>query len=438
MKETKYEIINEEKTPQVILVGLRTDQTETHFERAMDELYDLSFSCGFEPVFTLTQNAPRPTQSTYIGSGKVEELKNIISEFGADIVIFDQTLTPMQFRNLNKELGVEVMDRTGLILRIFSDQARTKEAKLQVEYANLQYTLPRLAGMWTHLGRQSGSSGSRSSRGEGETQIELDRRYIERRMSELERELKSIQKKRVTQRERRMGREMPLVALVGYTNAGKSTIMNRLLTLNAIPDEQKQVLEENKLFATLDTTVRKITPKGHSPFLLTDTVGFIDELPHSLVKAFRSTLEEIVYADLLLMVVDISDPEYRECIRVTEETLREIGAGAIPLLHVYNKMDLAEENDTPVPTVKDNDIFISAGKGDGLEALLNLIEENLRKNYLPSTFLFPYDKGSAVNFFQNKYPDTLLEYREDGVWMNVICSREDAARYHAYLLTPVS
>ena len=433
MKKSQFQIVTEEKTPQAVLVGLMTDQKPLAFDRAMDELADLADSCGIEPVYSLTQKAASPTQATYIGSGKVEELKNVIREFEADLVIFDQTLSPMQFRNLTKTLNIEVMDRTGLILKIFSEHARTTEARLQVEYANLQYTLPRLAGMWSHFSRQAGSSGSRSSRGEGETQIELDRRYIERRMTELEKELKQIKKKRVIQREKRMGGELPLAALVGYTNAGKSTIMNRMLLKNELPSQEKEVLEENKLFATLDTTVRRISTGNHIPFLLTDTVGFIDELPHSLVKAFRSTLEEILYADLLIEVVDASDPEYRRCMEVTEQTLKEIGAGAIPVIHIFNKMDKAVEIMTEYPKRTGDSLYLCAKQPESIEALLALIEEKFKADYEVCSFLFPYSKGDIVSRLIEKYPDAEVSYETDGTAVNAAVSPRDRDQYRAYL-----
>ena len=416
-----------------MLVGLQTRQSEESFARAMDELALLARAGGIEPVSVTTQKAANPVQATYVGSGKVEEIKEAIEMLEADIVLFDQTLSPMQFRNLGKKFGVEVMDRTGLILRIFAEQARTREARLQVEHAELQYIMPRLAGMWTHFGRQAGSSGSRSNRGIGETQLELDRRQIERRMAELEKELRSIARERTTQREKRLRSGMPRVALVGYTNAGKSTLMNHMLELQENTDESKKVLEQDKLFATLDTTVRKIEPKGRMPILLSDTVGFINELPHALIKAFRSTLEEVKYADLLVQVVDYSDPDHRECMRITEETLKEIGAAGLPMLIVYNKADKIDALPFPIPAVRGDGIYMAAARDVGVEELYTLIEEKLREGSEVCDFLIPYTEGSILHRLQEDAEVLETDYREDGTFVKARCRKEVADRFRAFL-----
>ena len=420
----------------VALVGLKTRQRDEEFDRAMEELEKLSQACGFDPVIIYTQSLANPVQATYIGSGKVDEIAGEIKLFEVELVIFDQMLSPMQFRNLNKALGVEVMDRTGLILQIFAEQARTREARLQVESARLQYVLPRLAGMWTHLGRQAGASGSQSSRGIGETQLELDRRHIERRINELNRELKAITKERATQRELRGRAGIPRVALVGYTNAGKSTLMNRLLARNEVQDPTKRVREEDKVFATLDTTVRRIQPKGKRPILLSDTVGFINELPTSLVKAFRSTLEEVKYADLLLQVIDYSDPDYRMCMKVTMDTLREIGAANIPMLCVFNKADLVEELSFTLPAVRYDSIYMSAGLDVGIEALWDLIEKKLNEGAVEVEFLIPYAKGGILNDLQERTEVLFVDYRAEGTFIRVHCREEIRDRYREFLIFP--
>ena len=420
-----------DQPPRAILAGLRTTQSERAFDRAMAELAELARACRIEPVLTVTQNASAPVQATYIGSGKAEEIRLAMEELDADLIIFDQTLAPMQFRNLNKLFRKQVMDRTGLILQIFSEQARTREARLQVEHANLQYIMPRLAGMWTHFGRQAGASGSKSNRGVGETQLELDRRHIEKRMAELEKELASISRERATQREKRLASALPRVALVGYTNAGKSTLMNRLLDLGD-SDSSKKVLEQDKLFATLDTTVRKIAPENGRPFLLSDTVGFINELPHSLVKAFRSTLEEVCYADLLLQVVDYSDPDYRECMRVTEETLKEIGAGGIPMICVYNKADRIPDLPFDVPAVRERAVYMSAVNGTGIRELAELIGQELREHLTDCTLLIPYSRGDLLNRIRESGEILSEEYRGDGVLINASLSKADADRLRSF------
>ena len=437
-KQQQFQIINEEHNPRAILVGLRTTQSRERFDHAMEELEELADACHIETVLVQSQTAQRPVQGTYIGSGKIGEIKEDIAQKEADLVIFDQTLSPVQFRNLNQEFGVEVMDRTGLILRIFSEQARTREARLQVEHAQLQYTMPRLAGMWTHFGRQGGASGSQSNRGVGETQLELDRRHIERRMAELEKELEAISRERSTQREKRLTSGLPKVALVGYTNAGKSTLMNRLLECSRDADSDKKVREEDKLFATLDTTVRRIEAAGISPFLLSDTVGFINELPHMLVKAFRSTLEEVTYADLLLQVIDLSDPDYRECMRVTEETLREIGAGAVPVIHVYNKVDKirgeeAFPGDLPFPLVRGESIYMSAREGTGTGELLGLIDEMLHRGSTLVRLLIPFDRGDVVNRLREKAAIKSLSYTEEGTLIEALLDEAQAKRCQAFL-----
>jgi len=277
--------------------------------------------------------------ATYIGSGKVQEVREMVKALEADMVVFDNGLSPIQLRNLSRELGCAVMDRTTLILEIFSARAKTREAKLQVEVARLQYMLPRLVGLHDALSRQGGASGAMSNKGAGEKKLELDRRKLEQRLTTMRRELENIAEERKTQRKKRAESGIPRVALVGYTNAGKSTIMNAMLAAY-VEDKEKKVYEEDMLFATLDTTVRKIVPMDKNAFLLSDTVGFISNLPHNLIKAFRSTLEEVQEADLLVQVIDYSDENYMEHIRVTEDTLKELGAEKIPMIYAFNKADL--------------------------------------------------------------------------------------------------
>jgi GTP-binding protein HflX len=363
-------------------VGLNTGISESEFDRSMLELKELVKALDIEAALTVTQSLPSPDRSTFIGSGKVEEVRASLDMFDIDIVVFNDTLSPMQARNLEKELDTEVIDRTGLILQIFARRARTREACLQVEYAQLQYMLPRLAHMKTSLSRQGGGSGRLSNKGSGEKQLELDRRRIEHRMAELRRNLEDIQKERDTQRGRRLRSGVPQIALVGYTNAGKSTILNGLVNFyGASASEEKQVFEKDMLFATLDTSVRKIEPAGHRPFLLTDTVGFISDLPHALVKAFRSTIEEAKYADLLLEVIDFADPEHAHHMEVTQKTLQEIGAGDIPIIYVFNKSDVlrAEQIETgsfPVeyPKTTTDRVIISAKHKKSLDVIIEAIE----------------------------------------------------------------
>ena len=328
------------------------------------------------------------------------------------------------------------MDRTSLILEIFSRRAKTREARLQVESARLQYMLPRLVGMRDSLGRQAGASGSLSNKGSGEKQIELDRRKIERRISELGRELDAIEHDRDIQRRKRSKSALPLAALVGYTNAGKSTLMNRLLTTCADTaggsvKEEKMVMEKDMLFATLDTTVRKIEPGNRKDFLLSDTVGFVSRLPHGLIKAFRSTLDEVRYADLLLNVVDASDERFREQMRVTEETLRELGAEKIPCIHVMNKADKIMDPGE-LPKIDGNRIYLSAKQGYGIPALLSLIEEKLYAGNREGVFLIPYSRGELVSYLNENASVHTCEYLPEGVKIAASCRERDYERLREF------
>ncbi len=437
-----YENIKEEKKVRAILVGLDQGGNGLDFERSMDELKELTKAIDIEVACTVTQSLPNPDRSTYIGSGKVEEIRNSLDVFEADIIIFNDTLSPMQIRNLEKALDTEVIDRTGLILQIFAKRAKTKEARQQVEYAQLQYMLPRLAHMRTSLSRQGGGSGRLSNKGSGEKQLELDRRRIEHRMAELRRDLTAIEKERDTQRGRRLRSGLPRISLVGYTNAGKSTIMNNLLRLYGGEGfDEKQVLEKDMLFATLDTSVRKISAPGHRPFLLSDTVGFISELPHALVKAFRSTLEEAKYADLLLQVIDFSDSEYRYHMDVTKETLAEIGAGDIPVIYVFNKSDVVQDEQEqsgqlvmPVPRSMDDRIYISAREDESLNTLIELIEKKLSENENDCELLIPYSEGGILSLLTGKGVVKNSEYLEEGIKIVATLGSDDYNRYNAYII----
>ena len=397
-----------------ILVGLCTGNTE-EIEYSMEELKSLAKACDMEVIFTTIQNLEHPVAATYIGSGKVEEVAGLCENHEIDTCIFEDTLSPAQHKNLQKSIKAKIMDRTGLILEIFSMRAKTREARLQVEMANLQYTLPRLIGMWEAIGRQGGASGSKSSKGIGETQLELDRRWIQKRMTELSRELDKVEHDRAIQRSRREKSSLPLVALVGYTNAGKSTIMNRLLKLSG-QEEDKQVFEKDMLFATLDTSVRRIETGDKKDFLLSDTVGFVNKLPHSLIKAFRSTLDEIKYADLLIEVVDYSDPRYEEQMKVTADTLKELGAEKIPILHVMNKADKCD-NGHKYPRIIGDRIYISAASGAGLNELIRLIRDKIYAGNRILEFMIPYDKGSVINLINENASVIDTQYLPEGVFI---------------------
>ncbi|MCI9008053.1 MAG: GTPase HflX [Lachnospiraceae bacterium] len=363
-----------DRKERALLLGVDLHDGED-FARSMEELKSLAEACGMEAVGQVVQNLPKLHHALYMGKGKLLEVREELEEKSVDVLIFDRSLTPTQLRNLQELLDFPILDRTTLILMIFAVRAKTREAKLQVESARLQYVLPRLTGMHKALSRQGGGSGL-ANKGAGEKKLELDRRHIEKRMSELRKELQKIEQERIVQRKKRRDSRILRAALVGYTNAGKSTLMNGMLD-RYTRDRSKKVLEKDMLFATLDTTVRRIRVGCGREFLLSDTVGFIHQLPAGLVKAFRSTLEEAKEADLLLHVLDYSDESYRRQREVTEETLRDLGAGDIPVIYVYNKADLCMEEEQ-LPLIRGNRIYLSAKSGAGIPELAEMILANVQ------------------------------------------------------------
>lgn len=422
-----------------ITTGTDKNKEQEHFDTCMDEMVSLVQACDMEPVGRMEQNMESANAATYIGAGKVGEVREMVRALEADIVVFDNGLSPIQLRNLSRELDCPVMDRTTLILEIFSARARTREARLQVEVARLQYMLPRLVGLHDALSRQGGASGAMSNKGAGEKKLELDRRRLEQRLTSMRRELETIAGERETQRKKRAASGLPRVALVGYTNAGKSTIMNAMLSAYGDGEEtkisEKKVYEADMLFATLDTTVRRITPSDQNAFLLSDTVGFISNLPHHLVKAFRSTLEEVREADLLIQVVDYSDGNYMEHIKVTEDTLQELGAAGIPMIYVFNKADLCGMG-TFATVQGDDKLYMSAKSQSGIETLMTLITGKLSERYRDCDFIIPYKRGDIVSYLNDNAVVHRTEYREDGVYMQTNVSRIDAARYEEYIVLP--
>ena len=445
-----------------ILVGVSLGEDISY---SLEELEGLAEAAGIETLGVMTQNAEKINAATYIGKGKLDELAELVHNMEADLVVFNDELSGMQLRNIEDACGCRVIDRTILILDIFADRATSMEGKLQVELAQLQYRMPRLLGFGKSLSRLGGGIGTR---GPGEKKLETDRRHIQRRMDEIKKEIAEVKANRSVQRSKRQKSGLPVAALVGYTNAGKSSIMNRLL---ADSDKvEKQVFEKDMLFATLDTSVRRIDAPGHVPFLLSDTVGFVSELPHALVKAFRSTLDEVRYADLLLEVVDFSDPDYRDQIEVTAKTLEEIGAGNIPLVYLYNKTDLAmaseaetglpgsgqkpeksipsaEEGSGPVcrPSAKSRPIpvkipfrrgdtlYLAAGKGIGIPEILSLIDSALEEDRIECRFLVPYTKGGLLQEMRRYGVLLSEEYLPEGTAVRVRCRRGDARRFQTLL-----
>ena len=396
----------QETRNRAVLVGLDAfslSREENATEASMEELSDLLETAGGETVGMVMQSKDSPDPRTFIGEGKVAEVKQLVEAMGADMVIFDNALSPSQQRALSEDIGVSVLDRSALILDIFAQRARTREGRLQVELAQYKYLLPRLIGMWKHLERQEGAIGTR---GPGETQLESDRRHIHRKISKLEAELKDVRRVRATQRERRIKNEVPVVAIVGYTNAGKSTLLNKL-TGAEIP-------ANNRLFDTLDTTTRILEISDTCTVLLSDTVGFIRKLPHHLVEAFKATLEELSFADLLLHVIDASNEEWREQAAVVDELIHELGADQTPRIEVFNKCDRWTGDIRPHG---ENIVSISAKTGEGLPELLAAIDKVLDNGARRVTIHLPYDKGGIL---ERLYQDAKVERVEYGQTIDVV------------------
>lgn len=418
-----------EEKQKVLLVGVNLND-EFYFFKSMSELEELVKACQMLPIGSIVQNLKEINSAFYVGSGKLEEIKDKINELHPDLVVFNNELSPSQLKNLELKLDIQILDRTSIILNIFALRAKTNEAKMQVEIAKLRYMLPRLSGLHLSLGRQGGGSGF-SNKGSGEKQIELDRRIIEDRISKLNKELSEIETRRNIQRRKRSDSQIPLVSLVGYTNAGKSTLLNALVDLS-LSDESKKVYEEDMLFATLETSIRKIKIKDGKEFLLSDTVGFIRELPHMLIKAFRSTLDEVKNSDLLLHVVDFSDEDYEENIRVTNSTLKEIGADNIPVIYVFNKCD--KVNDSKLPYVDGNKVYISAKNNIGINELINVISNNIFKEYVTCKMQIPFKRGDIVSYLKEKYDFISTQYTNDGTLIEICLNKKDYGKYKNYII----
>ena len=395
------ENFTKDKLNRAVLVGLSAHsltREENATEESMEELKDLLETAGGESVGMVLQQKDSPDPRTFIGQGKVDEVRQLVRTMGADMVIFDNALSPSQQRVLGEELKVGVLDRSALILDIFAQRARTREGRLQVELAQYKYLLPRLIGMWSHLERQEGAIGTR---GPGETQLETDRRHIRRKISKLEEELRDVRRVRATQRQRREKNEVPVVAIVGYTNAGKSTLLNKL-TGSEIP-------ANNRLFDTLDTTTRTLEISDTCTVLLSDTVGFIRKLPHHLVEAFKATLEELSFADLLLHVIDASNPEWREQAQVVDQLILELGAEQTPRIEVFNKCDKWTGEIRPHG---EDIVSISAKTGEGLDKLLEAVGKRLDSGAKRVTIHLPYDKGGILDQLYQEAKVEQVEYAE--------------------------
>ena len=415
-----------EKKERAILAGLSAlsmDEHERSTEVSMEELAALVETAGGEAVAMLIQSRPTPEPRSFLGDGKIQEMKALIESNECDLAVFDNELSPSQMRVLSEELGVKVLDRSGLILDIFAQRARTREGQLQVELAQYKYLLPRLTGMWTHLVRQTASGGSSpiGTRGPGETQLETDRRHIRRKIQKLEEELSAVRKVRSTQRRRREKNAMPVVALVGYTNAGKSTLLNQL-TGSDIP-------ANNRLFDTLDTTTRRFRLDETTEVLLSDTVGFIRKLPTHLIEAFKATLEELQYADVLLHVIDISSPEWEEQARVVDDLIRQLGAESTPCLRVYNKCDAYFGI---LPHGKDV-VCISARTGEGADMLVDKLSELLSRGKRQVELLLPYSAAGLMDTLNREAVLLYTEYSEEGIHVEAVVSPELFGRVKPYI-----
>jgi len=416
-----------EQKERALVVGVNINQ-DPHFHESIEELKNLALACDIEPVAEVVQNLKRAHAALYIGTGKLEEIKDLIDREEIDVLIFEDELSPSQMRNLSKHINVEILDRTRLILEIFSSRAQTREAKLQVEIARLRYALPRLRDTNQNFSRQRGGSGT-TNRGAGETKLELDRRKVEIKISELEKELKTIELNRQVRRKKRAESGVPIVALVGYTNAGKSTLMNTMVNQYQ-QAEDKLVFEKDMLFATLDTSVRNIRFEDGKAILLSDTVGFINKLPHHLVKAFRSTLEEVREADLLLHVVDCANANYQKQIEVTNETLKHIEADHLPQIYVYNKIDLMSDDLLPE---NESAVCISAKKGIGFPQLIERLTKQLFADYRKCQLLIPYDQGGIISYLKENSTVLNLSYVDEGTMLEVELSEADFGKYEIYV-----
>ncbi len=409
-----------------VLAGLNAaslPQSERSTDITMDELAALVETAGGEVIGMFIQNRPTPDPGTFIGDGKVLELKDFITANECDLAVFDNELSPSQMRVLSEALGIKVLDRSGLILDIFAQRAQSREGQLQVELAQYKYLLPRLTGMWTHLVRQTASGGSSpiGTRGPGETQLETDRRHIRRKIQKLEEELGAVRKVRCTQRRRREKNAVPVVALVGYTNAGKSTLLN-CLTGSDIP-------ANDRLFDTLDTTTRKLRLSELTEVLVSDTVGFIRKLPHHLVEAFKATLEELSYADVLLHVIDISNPDWEEQAKVVDGLIQRLGASETPCIRVFNKCDAY----VGILPHGEDIVCLSARSGEGVselvQKLLALLEQGNHRVHLE----IPYSDAGVADALNREASILSLEYTDTGITAEVVVPPELFGKVKKYI-----
>lgn len=413
---------NNQEEGRAILIGVQGRESISYF---MDELEGLAEAAGVVVLGSMIQNLEKPDRVTYIGKGKVEELSEMARNMEANMIIVNDELSGIQMRNLVDALDIRVVDRTVLVLDIFASRASSSEGKLQVELAQLQYRLPRLTGFGISLSKQGAGIGTR---GPGEKKLETDRRHITKRIDDIKAEMQRAAQTRTVQRGKREKSDLPMVALVGYTNSGKSAIMNRFLALS--DKEEKQVEEKDMLFASLDTRQRNIKTKDNRSFLLVDTVGFVSKLPHHLVKAFKATLEEVTLADLILIVVDASYENQDFHLEVTNKVLKELGAATNEKIMVFNKIDLVEN---PNYSNKGNSIGVSAKYGTNFDQLIKTIESKIFKNYKKVTLLIPYDRGDLSSYLIENTEVLSTTYEEEGTLLEVNLSDADFLRFENYM-----
>ncbi len=414
----------EEITQRAILVGVERNEDITY---SMDELSQLAQAADCEVVGELVQKRERIDAAFFIGKGKLEELKSACENLESNMVIFNDELSGVQLRNIEEKLELKVIDRTILILDIFSKRAVSKEGKLQVELAQLQYRLPRLKGLGKSLSRLGGGIGTR---GPGEKKLETDRRHVLSRMDDVKKELEDVKRIRSTQRGQRKKSEIPVVALVGYTNAGKSTVMNVLL--QKANKEEKSVYAEDMLFATLDTSQRKIKLETKEEFILIDTVGFVSKLPHKLIEAFKGTLEEVIFADLLIHVVDASYENFAFQMDVTEKVLKEIKAEERKKITIFNKMDKIAYDEGIIPWGEDI-LYVSAKNGKGMDQLIQKIREIIFSGMVQATLLIPFERGDISSYLCNHTKIQKMDYKEEGVYIETKLLKADFNRYKEFV-----
>lgn len=424
----------EDIVERALLVGLNITTNvkkvdDIDINESMEELKELAKAAGAEVVGDLIQNRPARDAAFYIGKGKVEEIKAYCDSLDATVVVFNDELSGAQIRNIEELVQRKVIDRTTLILDIFAQRALSKEGKLQVELAQLKYRLPRLYGMGGEMSRTGAGIGTR---GPGEQKLEVDKRHILNKTADIRRELREVKKNRETQRAQRLKSNIPIVALVGYTNAGKSTLLNELIKTHKDYSEEKEVLSKDMLFATLDVTLRKALLPNKKEFLVVDTVGFVSKLPHDLVEAFKATLEEVHYADLIVHVVDATNDSFEIQENTTKKVLKELDADNKPTIMAYNKIDKLDLD--IYPKNQENVVYISAKQGINMDKLMDMIQDALMENTHKVELLLPYDKGDIFSRLKNKYNIEEFEYVENGIELTVSLDEEDYSIYKDYVI----